>query len=920
MKGYVLGPVKAVVPGRQGVEGASKLAGLFALFVLSSDHRVERDDIAHHLWPNGGATENRISRQLSYLRDGLGGRVSRMKSGVCSMDLSDSSIDYLLFREDVRRSRGMNAFERFSVLRGALERWSGEGPLLGLPGAGFELQRTELRREWGGALVNCMAAAWEIRDDEWLLKEAEGLLGRFSVNRTYGERIFLYRLMATAARSLHTAKQMIKEYKERYGRPRDLELDQAIRDIARGAFRHRPAPARFEHPIPRQLPFADRELVGQARRTASLRQYLAQRRAESRGAVILLTGMAGAGKSALANHLCRGLEPDFPDGTLYASLNGFTGEGTSPAEPRQILSRFLSDLGVQTQATDLDALSGALRSRLATRSVVMLLDDAAHAGQVLPLLPGTGTSVVVITSRNQLPDLSARKDVHICRIGPLDRESAAEIVFGEMAPGARRKCGPSVDRLVDLCGRLPLALSVIARRVRGRPPQGVAELVTRLSQEHQRLEELHQPGHDLSVRLALDCSVGALSTEARSLLWQLALHPGPSIDWAATMDLGSVAAGGDTDRALDELIDANLVECTVDRYRLHDLVRAYARYHVFSDADRSIERLREETVRQVLEHQLQNVAACDRVIDPQRSLPIEEPRGLRVVDPASEKEAMAYVDAEYEVLLQGIDLALRSSLRRYVWLLSMALVSYQWRRSRHADAERRLTEAEEASRGLASSIHRAMVYRMLAGTQMRAGHVDLGLRNAEAAVRLGEEQGDVASRLGLARSLHLRAVAYQRGGDLNGAEEGHRLALELFEELGDAAGAAGALNGIGTVQYERGAYDKALRMCDEALRIFELTDDANGRANVLTTLAKIHTFRSEQDEALRLYERAIAIYRKLSYWPNEAKTLSRYAYVLVSSGRTQEAVTALERVVMLCEFMGDEEGVQQALDRLESLR
>ncbi|KUL34166.1 hypothetical protein ADL22_30840 [Streptomyces sp. NRRL F-4489] len=713
---------------------------------------------------------------------------------------------------------------------------------------------------------------------------------------------------------------MIREYKARRGCPKLPELDQAFRDITRGVFRARPAPEKPQHLIPRQLPPADREVIGQDGVFTSLRQYIAQRRAEGKGAVILLTGMAGVGKSAVANHLCRSVEGDFPGGTLYASLNGFSGEGTSPAEPRQILSRFLSDLGMQTQATDAEALSGALRSRLATRSVVLLLDDAAQSGQVLPLLPGTGTSVVVITSRNQLPDLTTRKDVYVCRIEPLDCESAAEIVSAGMSGSTREKCRPSVDKLVELCGRLPLALSVLAKPVGRRSPQGVAELVARLSLEDKRLEELHVLGHERSVRLALDYSVEALSGEARTLLWQMAIHPGPSMDWSAAMDLGGATPGHAADRALDELIDANLVERAADRYLLHDLVRAHARHYVSPESDRPAERLREETVHRVLAHQLQNAVACDRVIDPQRSLPIDEPQGLRITDPVSEEEAMAYLDAEYEVCLQGIDLALRDDLPQYVWLLSMALVPYQWRRNRHADAERRLTEAEAASRDCASPADRAMVYRMLAGSQLRAGRIDLGLRNAEAAVRLGDGLSDRAGRLGLALSLHLRAVGHQRKGDLDTAEQGHRHALDLFEALGDRAGAAAALNGVGTVQYGRGGYDEALRTCGEALRIFELTDDANGRANVLTTLAKIHAIRYERDEALRLYERAIAIYQKLSYWPNEAKALSRYAHVLLSSGRVQEAVKAWERVAILREFMGDEEGVQQALAQLEGLR
>jgi tetratricopeptide (TPR) repeat protein/DNA-binding SARP family transcriptional activator len=897
------------------------LPRLFALFVVSPGHRVERDEIAYHLWPNGGASVGRISRHLSDLRDRLDGRVGRLGSGGCSMDLTDSHVDLLHFRDEVQRSRDLSPFARFDVLRGVLERWLPDGPLRGLPGAGFQLRRAELLTERSGAVVTCVAAAWDAGEHEWLLKETEEFLERFPVDKKSDEQVFRYRLLATIERSLRAAKQLIKERKKTCGAPIDPELAQLFREISRNSHQAgRPRTGTLSQPIPRQLPFPERALHGRSADLASMCRYLAQCRAEGRPALILLTGLAGVGKSALATRLCRMVETEFPDGTLYANLYGFAGEGVAPAEPGQVLRRFLSDMGVRAEAADLDALSSTLRTRLASRSLIMVLDDAAHVDQVLPLLPGAGTSAVIITSRYLLPDLSADKDVRVCSLEPLDRESAAEVLYAEMAPGVRNKCEAAVDRLVDLCGRLPLALSLIAGRVRNRPPQGVAELVTLLGKDHQRLRELHEPGRSLSMQLALGCSVRALSPGARWLLWQLAVHPGPSIDWDAAMDLGAVGPGHRTERFLTELIEANLVEFAAYRYRLHDLVRAYARHEVLPNDGEPLEELRERTVRQVLEHQLHNVAACDRVIDPQRTLPIADPGVLRVVEPDTEERAMSYLDAEYETVLRGIDLAAQHDLGQYVWLTSMALVSYQWRRGRHAEAERLLRGALEASRELATPTQQAMVYRMLAGSQIRSGSFELGLRNVEAAVRISSGRDDSSSRLSLALSLHMRAVGHERRGDLQAAEDDHRRALRLFDAVSNSAGVAAALNGIGTVRHARGEHDEALRHCGEALRIFETTDDANGRANALTTLAGIHASRSEREEALRLYERAARIYQGLSYWPNEAKVRFRIAGIQLSAGHTDAAVEALERVVVLREFMGDDTGVREVLEQLESLR
>ncbi|MEV6804572.1 tetratricopeptide repeat protein [Streptomyces sp. NPDC051129] len=897
------------------------LPRLFALFVLAPGHRVRRDEIVHHLWPDGNPSDAAISRHLSDLRKRLDGRVGRMGSGGCSMDLSGCHVDLLHFHDEIRRSREMSAFARFDVLRGALEPWCPEGPLTGLPGRGFRLARTELLGERSAAVVACAAAAWEAGEHEWLRKETEEFLDRFPVDRKSDEQIFRYRLQATAEKSVRAAKQLIRDRKSARGNPVDAELARLVRAITRNTYQAgRVRSGTPSPPVPRQLPFPERELRGRSAEIASLRRYLAQRRAEGKVAVILLTGLPGVGKSALANHLCRSVEVDYPDGTLSAHLYGFAGEGAAPAEPARLIGRFLSDLGVGTETTDPDALSSTLRTRLAGRSLVMLLDDAANAGQVLPLLPGAGTSAVIVTSRNRLPDLAAREGVYLCDVEPLDREPAAEVLYAAMAPDVRHKCAAAVDRLVELCGRLPLALSLIAGRVRNRPPRAVADLVTRLSRDHERLSELYEPGGTLSVRLALGCSVRALSPEARRLLWQLGVHPGPSVDWDAVMDLAAGWPGSHTDRYLAELIEANLVEYAAHRYRLHDLVRDYARHEVLSDDGEPPDKLREMTVRRILGHHLHNVAACDRVIDPQRTLPIADPGTGRVIDPDTEEQAMAYLDAEYETVLRGIELAADHHLADHVWRTSLALVSYQWRRGRHAEAERLLRRAAEEARESASPTEQAMVYRMLAGSQIRCGSFELGLRNVEAAVRLSAERDDPAGRLSLAFSLHMRAAGHERRGDLQAAEDDHRRALGLFEAVGDTAGAAAALNGIGTVRGARGEYDEALRTCGEALRIFETTDDDNGRANALTTLAGIHVARSERDEALRLYERAVGIYRDLGYWPNEAKTLCRLAEVRLASGHTDAAVRALERTAVLREFMGDDDGVREVLDKLESLR
>ncbi|MFI8432510.1 ATP-binding protein [Streptomyces sp. NPDC079020] len=825
------------------------------------------------------------------------------------------SLDLFRFRDGVLHAATLRGQQCFDALGPVMAGWPHGEALVGLPGT-FEARRSELRMEWLTAAIMRLDAAHGAGLHDWLRKEAATLFQRFPRS----ERIFRYHLIGqspTLSRAALT--KLLKQRRERHGEPKDPELIETIRELRASPSGRRARRAGAPRPAPAQLPASGRPVLGRDGHLTPLREFLDGRREQVSGALITLTGMPGVGKTALALRLGELVERDYPDGALFAELHGVADSRMAPADPEQVLDQFLEALRVRTGAAGLGPKSAAYRTALATRSVLIVLDDAADAEQVLPLLPGGGACAVIVTSRDSLAGLRARKEVYMRPIEPLDSE-AAESILNEVIPQrSRLRAGHLISELVELCGRLPLALTVVSKRIEGRTSDGIRALVMELREERRKLDALHRSGHDLSVRLALDCSVRALSPEAQCLLWQLAVHPGPGISWSAAVDLGSVGAGGDVDRAIEELVGANLVQLSSDRYRLHDLVRAYARHEWEPSAGGPRGRLEEATVRRVLEYQLQYAGVCDQVLDSGRTLPIELSDAMRaIVDPRDEEEAMSCLEDEYEAVVRGIELAVRKGLNRYIWLLPMALVTYQWRRNHHAAAYRNLLPAVEASREDASPGDQAMVHRMLAGSEMRMGSDRQVVSHLGQAIRLsGLEAGDTG-RLSLARSLHMRAIALRRRGDPVAAREDYRKALEVFRDLRDPVGEAAALNGLGTLRHDHGEYEAALRDCGDALRIFETTADLNGTANALATLGKIHLSRSERDRALLVYQRSIGIYRDLGYWPNEARTLRRYAEVLTAAGRVTEAVEALERVVELLESMGGE-GLREVQDQLRNL-
>ncbi|MFI2611822.1 AfsR/SARP family transcriptional regulator [Kitasatospora sp. NPDC018619] len=915
VEGRVLGVINLEVPGAKRIFGTTKPAALFGLLVTSPDCRCSLSEVFGHLWPGQEFDRQLVDRAMSDLRRVLGEEcVPRTSSGYCILRVPRQSVDYLRFLEALQRSERLPWPEQVEVLTGALAEFPEEEPLKGLPGQGFATRRLKLHEVRLTAVRRQLEAAWHAQDGKLLSSEAERWYQRLP-DEAWPLR---YYLLARGPEMPRTElEEIVKRWKDRFGSP-----DAALQRIIGWIRGDTPSPsATALMPVPNQLPAPGRRALGREALIRSMVEFVRERQTAGRGTVIVISGMAGIGKTTVALQLAQRLRDRFPDGTLYAELRGFAGDDTPPVDPEHVLDRFLPELPPYSSVVGPDEKATALRSALARRSVLIVLDDARDGRQVLPLLPGVGTSTVIITSRSSLRDLRAKHDVRLCSVERLDDEAAMTLLQERVAPQNRATCAQAFDDLVKSCAGHPLALTVIAGRLEGRPLRAIVALAKELKEEQKRLDVLDDPQGELSVETALNLSVRALSAEARRLLWQLAIHPGPSIGWDAVMDLGLAGEAIRADRAVEELVAANLAELRVDRYRLHDLVRNFAHYRVQpvdSDLCRGFE---EATVRQILEHQLQNVRACDQFLDRGRTLPVGRPDEVTVVEPESLDQAMGFLDAEYETVRSCIGLAATRGMARYIWLLPMALMTYQWRRHHLTAALDGLVAAREVveETGEATLVDRAMVYRMLAGTNWRRSEYDLAAAQLRRAVLLSSQDDSEAGRLSLARSLHALALTLRKQQHWEEAEEHHRTALGLYRELADAVGEAAALNGLGTIHLDRGELAEALAVCRDARRVAEGTADEGGLADVLYTLAKIHLARRERRLAIPLFQEAGEMYRRQEHWPNEEKVLSIYADVLVAAGRREEAVAVLERVVMLREYMGGA-GVQEARRRMEPLR
>jgi len=332
--------------------------------------------------------------------------------------------------------------------------------------------------------------------------------------------------------------------------------------------------------VPRQLPGASRHFSGRSRELGQLAAVLDLAGAAGQTASIaVITGTAGVGKTTLAVHWSWQVADQFPDGQLYLNLRGFD-PGGEPVQPGHAIRGLLEALSVPMNRIPaaIDAQTGLYRSLLAGKRMLILLDNARDAEQVRPLLPGSPSCLVLVTSRNRLSGLVATEGAKPVVLGlPTDEEALDLLTRRLGAERIAREEPAAVDELIRMCAHLPLALAVAAGRLGMNPDFPFDALTERLrGTTDLRLAALEDGDGATSIRAVLSWSYQQLSTPAARTFRLLGLHPGPDFSLSAVASLAGVAPE-QARSALDELVGAQLViEQAPGRFSFHDLLRVYA--------------------------------------------------------------------------------------------------------------------------------------------------------------------------------------------------------------------------------------------------------------------------------------------------------------------------------------------------------
>ncbi|MEU4981679.1 NB-ARC domain-containing protein [Streptomyces sp. NPDC021969] len=664
---------------------------------------------------------------------------------------------------------------------------------------------------------------------------------------------------------------------------------------------------------PWQLPPLVR-VIDRTRELATLERHRARAAREDRPVLASLSGLGGVGKTTVALSWLYTLRSRFPDGQLHADLGGQSPEG--PEHPAEVLARFLRALGVPAQQIPvrLSERTALYRSLTAVRRLVVLLDDAATAAQVRPLLPAGG-SVTVVTSRRRLPGLTVDGCCPV-HLEPLAPEAAVELLADTLSDGRVNEQPEDARALVELCAGLPLAVRVAGARLATRPGRRIGTMVRALGEERRRLEALAIDG-DHDVLATLDVSYRALPGSAARLYRLLGLHPGREFDGSVAAAL--CATDGEAAGTLDVLHDASLlVEATGERHRFHDLVRLHARAK--ADEEESPPE-REAAVRRIADHYLASATHAEEILDPQHRTMARDygpgPVVVAEVGPGPEA-ALDWLERELPNLMAVLHQAADAGFPTVCWQLADALWPLFLRRKFHAE----WAAAHQAGLAAAQELgDTAAECRMLTS----GGVGELGAGNPGHALEMFERAASlflsVDDGLGHARTLNYRGLALQRLGRRRGAAEFFRRAAAELPVHGDRrAGGLAALN-LADLALDEGRAEDAVLHAGAAHGTLDEAGDTYNAARAAICMGRAHLALDRLDPAEELLTTAWAALLEVSSY-EAARALGALAEVAERHGRWQLSRDRCRRALDLYTSAGrsrskDAEAVRLRLGALE---
>ncbi|GAA2123844.1 AfsR/SARP family transcriptional regulator [Streptomyces synnematoformans] len=830
---------------------------VLAALLLTSGHHATTHDLVDAIWGQDpprdavGTVRTYVSRlrkalgpDADLIRGQAGGYVLRPGAGA----VSDTAVaEEAVALADAAAERGETEKAR-SLLREALGLWDGE-PLAGLPGAFAETERARLT-EWRLSLLERrLALDIEAHDYAEAISELTALTAAYPLRERFRELLMLSlsrsgRQAEALAVYTDSRRLLIDELGVEPG-PKLAELQHRI--LRGGEQPVAPVAATTTRLSPAQLPARLADFTGRDDFVDELGKQLEQ----SSGmvmAVSSVSGIGGVGKTTLAVHVAHAARDSFPDGQLYADLQG---AGPSPAEPAAVLGSFLRSLGTPDAEIPepLEERAALYRSLLAGRRVLTLLDNARDAAQIRPLLPGTEGCAALITSRARTADLAGAHHVDLDVMAP----DEALLLFTRIV--GTRRVTPERDAAMDVvaaCGFLPLAIRIAASRLAARRTWTVSVLARKLSDEHRRLDELRVG--DLAVKATFELGYGQLEPEQARAFRLLGLVDGPDISLhAATAILDRPE--DDTEELLETLVDTSLLESAAPgRYRYHDLLRLFARTCAEREEPATE---REAALSRLLDFYLATAAQVYELDRPGDTLtshlaPVAY-RGLRFAD---RHTAQDWRLGEVECLLATArQLVGKETLARAVDLLMVTVD---------------LAESGMYSRQF---------------TQI-AGHL----------LKAAQNLGDLRSE---GRAHDVLSASYIDSGRFEQADKHAAEAMRLARATGDPVVHGHAASDLGIIANLQGHCADAAIHLEDALAVYRADGNLLGESSAMANLSRVHGDAGRTTLAVELAEQALVIHHRLGASFRMANCMYALGIILTVAGRPDDALPELDAALKL---------------------
>ena len=585
---------------------------------------------------------------------------------------------------------------------------------------------------------------------------------------------------------------------------------------------------------PAQLPPSPASFVGRDEAITALDDLIAD---AEEAATIVISGMAGVGKTALALRYAHRAADRFSDGQLYIDLRGHS---TEPArQPLEALGQLLRSLGADPAIAgdSVEAATAQFRSQLAGHKVLVVLDNAVAVEQVRPLLASTIGCATVITSRHRLPSLTAGEGAHRLAVDILPRQESRELLSRLLGRERLDAESEAVDALIEQCAGLPLALRIAAAQLGDERHRAVADYVAELSERGLSAFALDDDEHS-AVAAAFDLSYQHLAPDVRRCFRALGLVPGSDVTAGALAAL--TATTPEHARVmLRKLIGTNLIdEHAAGRFRLHDLLREYVRTLVAAEdppADQAASRVRLYS----WYYQGKEAAVAFLGSHPRRPPQPDIPDGVPAVVFEHERDAANWLMAEFGNLAAAARASLSCpSTQPWSWHLVLGAAIPAARRGLLTETLPLLHDAVGSARAagdrhaLAHALNELGAVRTLSSIAVSDDLVSEVLEHAE-------HVGDVALQ---AYCLYMAGVAKARTNDYTTATASLERSLELYRQIDDHGGQALALNQLGGIAQSHGDLRRAVQRWEKILTLDETSATRSALSNLTSTRLMLGEF------------------------------------------------------------------------------